>query len=54
MTEDTLQYIPVDFILLLLGLFGALIALVLIYHFYNTIRIKRLVSPRRDHYKREP
>lgn len=42
-------YFPIEFILLLAGLFAVLVALVLIYQFYKSWRIQRLVSPRKDY-----
>ena len=44
-------YFPTEFILLLAGLFAALVIVVLIYYFYKTWRIRRLVSPHKDYYK---
>lgn len=48
MTEETL-FIPFDFILMLLGLFAALVVLVLVYHFIKTVRRQRLTNARKDH-----
>lgn len=50
---EVITYIPFDFILLLLGMFAALVVLVLIYHFYKAARRQRLTSPRKEYIYRQ-